>query len=312
MDETIVTADATEPTQTEVVNQTQPDLAQLFEPQAEPTEAESPDLEATEQVEEEYEETDEVPESEEEEDVLSQLDEETEEEVKPLDKGKQKMLRQISKLTARAKNAEEELARVKAERQQRAVESNDVDGIDTLEALEKYKQTAIRAKQFAMKNLNKEYVEHNGEEYDSDRINEVFRQADEALTVTIPEREKHIQMKANIEATLPNHFPWMQDDESPIRKLYARGKKMPELSAIHRMPNAEMIFGYLAEGVLAVQHKAQLAQKARAPKKANPPKAVAPSTAPRPTKRKDRSAILGNGNVDIQTFSQFLDTKEEN
>ena len=65
-------------------------------------EAESPDLEATEQVEEEYEETEEVPESEEEEDVLSQSDEETEE-GKTVDKGKQKMLRQISKLTARAK-----------------------------------------------------------------------------------------------------------------------------------------------------------------------------------------------------------------
>ena len=87
---------------------------------------------------------------------------------------------------------------------------------------------------------------------------------------------------------------------------------MPELQAIHGMPNAEMIFGYLAEGVLAVEHKAQLAQKARAPKKAKPPKAVSPSTAPRPAKRKDRSAILGKGNIDIQTFSQFLDTKEEN
>ena len=312
MDETIVTADATEPTQTEVENQTQPDLAQLFEPQAEPTEAESPDLEATEEVEEEYEETEEVPESEEEEDVLSQSDEETEEEVKPLDKGKQKMLRQISKLTARAKNAEEELARVKSERQRQAVESNDLQSIDTLEALEQYKQTALRAKQFAMKNLGKEYVEHNGEEYDSERISAVFQQADEALTVSIPEREKHIQMKANIEANLPNHFPWMQDEDSPIQKLYTRGKAMPELQAIHGMANAEMIFGYLAEGVLAVEHKAQLARKAKAPKKAKPPKAVAPSTAPRPTKRKDRSAILGKGNIDIQTFSQFLDTKEEN
>jgi hypothetical protein len=309
MDETIETADATEPTQTEVVNQTQPDLAQLFEPQAEQTD--SPDLEATEQVEEEYEEADEITESEEEEDVLSQSEEETEEEVKPLDKGKQKMLRQISKLTARAKNAEEELARVKTERQEQAVQSNDLAGIDTLEGLEQYKQTAIRAKQFAMKNLGKEYVEHNGEEYDSDRINEVFQQADEALTVSIPEREKHIQMKANIEASLPNHFPWMQDEESKIHQLYARGKKMPELQAIHSMANAEMIFGYLAEGVLAVDNKAHLAQKAKAPKKAKPPKAVAPTTAPRPTKRKDRSSILGNGNVDIQTFSQFLDTEEK-
>ena len=312
MDETIVTADATEPTQTEVVNQTQPDLAQLFEPQAEETETEATDLEATEEVEEEYEESEEVPESEEEEDVLLQSEEETEEEVKPLDKGKQKMLRQISKLTARAKNAEEELARVKTERQKQAVQSSDLNNIDTFEALDEYKQMALNAKQFAMKNLGKEYVEHNGEEYDSDRINEVFQQADEALTVTIPEREKHIQMKANIEASLPNHFPWMQDEESKIHQLYARGKKMPELQAIHSMANAEMIFGYLAEGVLAVDNKAKLAKKAKAPTKAKPPKAVAPSTAPRPTKRKDRSSILGKGNVDIQTFSQFLDTKEEN
>ena len=158
MDETIVTADATEPTQTEVENQTQPDLAQLFEPQAEETEAESTDLEATEEVEEEYEETEEVPESEEEEDVLSQSEEETEEEVKPLDKGKQKMLRQISKLTARAKNAEEELARVKTERQKQAVQSSDLNNIDTFEALDEYKQMALNAKQFAMKNLGKEYA----------------------------------------------------------------------------------------------------------------------------------------------------------
>lgn len=311
MDDTIETADATEPTQTEVENQTQPDLAQLFEPQAEQTETDPTDLEATEEVEEEYAEEEEVTDSYEEEDVLSQSDEETEE-VKPLDKGKQKMLRQISKLTARAKNAEEELARVKAERQKQAVDSNDLAGIDTLEGLEEYKQTAIRAKQFAMKNLGKDYVEHNGEEYDSERISAVFQQADEALTVAIPEREKHIQMKANIEANLPNHFPWMQDEDSPIQQLYMRGKAMPELQAIHGMANAEMIFGYLAEGVLAVEHKAQLAKKARRPKKAKPPRAVAPSTAPRPSKPKDRSAMLGKGNIDIQTFSQFLDTKEEN
>ena len=311
MDDTIETADATEPTQTEVENQTQPDLAQLFEPKAEQTETDSTDLEATEEVEEEYAEEEEVTDSYEEEDVLSQSDEETEE-VKPLDKGKQKMLRQISKLTARAKNAEEELVRVKAERQKQAVESNDLAGIDTLEGLEEYKQTAIRAKQFAMKNLGKDYVEHNGEEYDSERISAVFQQADEALTVAIPEREKHIQMKANIEANLPNHFPWMQDEDSPIQQLYTRGKAMPELQAIHAMANAEMIFGYLAEGVLAVEHKAQLAKKARRPKKAKPPRAVAPSTAPRPSKPKDRSAMLGKGNIDIQTFSQFLDNKEEN
>tara|TARA_Y100001972_G_scaffold127507_1_gene184506 strand:+ start:1187 stop:2122 length:936 start_codon:yes stop_codon:yes gene_type:complete len=311
MDDTIETADATEPTQTEVENQTQPDLAQLFEPKSEQTETDSTDLEATEEVEEEYAEEEEVTDSYEEEDVLSQSDEETEE-VKPLDKGKQKMLRQISKLTARAKNAEEELVRVKAERQKQAVESNDLAGIDTLEGLEEYKQTAIRAKQFAVKNLGKDYVEHNGEEYDSERISAVFQQADEALTVAIPKREKHILMKANIEANLPNHFPWMQDEDSPIQQLYTRGKAMPELQAIHGMANAEMIFGYLAEGVLAVEHKAQLAKKAKRPKKAKPPRAVAPSTAPRPSKPKDRSAMLGKGNIDIQTFSQFLDNKEEN
>jgi len=311
MDETIVTADATEPTQTEVVNQTQPDLAQLFEPQAEPTETESENLEATEEVEEEYEDTEEVPDSDEEEDVLSQSEEETEEDVKPLDKGKQKMLRQISKLTARAKNAEEELVRVKAERQEQAIQSNQLSEIDTLEGLEKFKDTAIRAKQFAMKHLGKDYVEYEGEEYDADRINEVFRQADEALTIQIPERQKHIEMKTRVDASLPSYFPWMGDDESKLNEVYTKGKNMPELKLIHQMPNAEMIFGYLTEGLLAVEHRASLAKKAKAPKKAKPPKAVAPTTAPRPAKRKDRSSILGNGNVDIQTFSQFLDTEEK-
>ena len=114
--------------------------------------------------------------------------------------------------------------------------------------------------------------EYDGEEYDADRINAVFQKADEALTVTIPEREKHIQMKANIEASLPNHFPWMQDEESKIHQLYAKRQKNAGTQTIHSMANAEMIFGYLAEGVLAVENKAKLAKKRKHQRKPNHPK----------------------------------------
>jgi len=310
MDDTIETADATEPTQTEVVKETQADLAQMFEPSSEQPEPTEQEPEVTEEVF-----------IEEEEDVLLQSDEdEADEEMEAEDEGPKqpeskavkKLLKQVSRLTAQYKGTKEELESLKGERQEQAVANNDLDGINDLEALEKYKATAVKAKQFAMQNLGKEYVEHNGEEYDSDRINALFQEADEALTVKIPERKKFIETRRNIKEQLPSYFPWLKDDESPIKDLYERGKGLPELKVIHGMANAEMIFGYLAEGVLAVEHKAQLAKKAKAPKKAQPPKAMAPNTAPRATKKKDRTSILGNGNIDIQTFSQFLDNKEEN
>ena len=304
MEENQELATVTEPTESETENTTQNGLAQMFEQ----------DLTSTEEPEETS--VEEEPE-EAEEDVLSQSVEEEPDEGdgdEKVPKSVQKLLRQVNQLTARAKSAEEQLQQLHQQKMASG-KSGDMalNEIHNMEDLEKYKQTATKARKFAMANLGKDFVEHNGEEYDADKISNLLQEADEALTSHIPDREKHIKERANVAQTLPNLFPWMGTADNPVTQVYNYGRQLPELSAIHSMSHGDLVFGLMAEGYSAMMAKQNAMQKAKpkATKKPEPPKSVSPSSAPPKQNSKDSNQILGDGNISLSTFSQFLDSKEE-
>ncbi len=297
------TATATEPTESDAENITQLGLSQIFEGQT--NEAESTEEESL---------TEETPETEDEE-VLSQLEEEeTESEAEEqVPKSVQKLVKQVGKLTARAKDAEEKL---EALQQQKMASGNEgtqiLSDIHTPDDLEKYKETAMRARKFAMANIGKDYVEHNGEEFDSEKISSLLEEADEALTKHIPEREKHIYQKAQIQQSMPDHFDWLNDEDHKVNEFFHIARGMPEINKIHTLPQGDFLFGLLAEGWNAIQSKANARKKAPTVAKAKPkpPSNISNNTAP-PTQTKKKSDILGNGNVDFKTFSKFLETNKE-
>jgi hypothetical protein len=298
------TATATEPTESDAENITQLGLSQIFEGQTD--EAESTEEESL---------TEETPETEDEE-VLSQLEEEeteSEGEEEQVPKSVQKLVKQVGKLTARAKDAEE---RLEALQQQKMASGNEgtqiLSDIHTPDDLEKYKETAMRARKFAMANIGKDYVEHNGEEFDSEKISSLLEEADEALTKHIPEREKHIYQKAQIQQSMPAHFDWLNNEEHKVNEFFHIARGMPEIKKIHTLPQGDFLFGLLAEGWNAIQSKANAMKKAPAQGKAKPkpPSNVSNNSAP-PTQTRKKSDILGNGNVDFKTFSKFLETEKE-
>lgn len=299
------TAVVTEPeSETEEFN-----LTQMFEQGEEPQNEES-----TEDESEEYEE-----ESEEDETVLSQSNEDEDEEEeessdKEVPKPVQKLLRQVNKLTARAKSAEEQLQILQSQKMAEGQGTQLLSDVHSMEDLQKYKDTAMKAKKFGLKNINKDYVEHNGEEYDSERIANLLEEADEALTVHIPAREKHIQQRAVTRQQMPQFFNWFGEDEHPVKQVYDYGVNLPELKQIHAMPNAELVFGLMAEGYASVQARSQAMQKAKpksVKKKAEPLKSVSGTSAPPKRQRTKSEKILGNGNVSLHTFSQFLESQNE-
>ena len=303
MTDTTDTATATEPTESDAENLTQLGLTQIFEGQT--NEAESTDEESL---------TEETPETEEEE-VLSQLDEEEAEsqEEEQVPKSVQKLVKQVGKLTARAKDAEEKLEALQQQKMASGDQGTQVlSDIHTPEDLEKYKETAMRARKFAMANIGKDYVEHNGEEFDQEQIANLLEEADEALTKHIPDREKHIVQKAQIHASMPAHFDWLNKEDNQINEYFHIGRGLPELKKLHTLPQGDFLFGLLAEGWNAIQTKANAMKKApaQAKPKPKPPSHVANNTAP-PTQAKKRKDLLGEGNVDFKTFSNFLNTEKE-
>ena len=301
MTDTTDTATATEPTESDAENITQLGLSQMFGQSD--NEAESTA-------------TDESPVTEEEE-VLSQFDnEETDsnEEEEQVPKSVQKLVKQVGKLTARAKDAEEKLEAL----QQKKLASGDtgpqqLEDINNYEELEEYKKTAMRARKFAMSNIGKDYVEHNGEEYDSEKIASLLEEADEALQTHIPAREQHMIQKAQVEQSMPAHFDWLGNEDSQLHEFFEIGRGLPELKKLHTMPQGEFLFGLLAEGWNAIQSKANALKKASPSKekKPEPPSPVGNNSAPPKQTKKDRNQLLGDGNINIKSFSNFLNTENK-
>ena len=176
--------------------------------------------------------TEEVEESEEPESVLSQsnddiLEDETSSED-DMPKSVKKLLKQVDRLTARAKSSEEANAKLleKIESLQQQPVQNDSEGIDqeiskihSISDLEKLKKEALTAKKWAMSNLGKDYVTEGDREYSDDEIRDIFVRSDEYLTELIPEREKFLKAKMESGSRAKQSFAFLSHEDSTEYKL---------------------------------------------------------------------------------------------
>ena len=142
--------------------------------------------------------------------VLSQSEQseetETEEDEEPAEgeqpKAVSKLLRQVGKLTARAKGAEESVDALKAEiqalktqPQQETKEQGQpaLEDIQSMGDLEKLRKEAMSAKRWALQHVGKDFVEVDGKEYEDQDIRNILTEAEDFLTEKIPQRANFLQ-----------------------------------------------------------------------------------------------------------------------
>ena len=263
-----------------------------------------------------------------EEDVLSQSiseeEEDTEEETEQEDeeieeeseeeppKAVGKLLKQVNKLTARAKSAEENADALKAEIEslksnsqpnEQATGQPELENVQNFEDLKKLQKEAQAAKKFALQNIGKDYVEVDGKEYSDDDIRNILTQADEYLTEKIPARQNYLQEKAQWQQDTIATHPWLnQDDESAeARKELFGGLKSQYGYILENLPNGDFVAATLVRGIEAIKSD----QKAKtAPKK----KAIKPK-APPPTDGGNASPPVENANTRKQKQKEGIKRK---
>jgi hypothetical protein len=301
------------------------DLAASFVDQVEQDQKASDDEAKAEQTE-----SSKQAEASEEEDVLSQSisekEEDTEEETEQEDeeieeeeseeeppKAVGKLLKQVNKLTARAKSAEENADALKAEIEslksnsqpsEQATGQPELENVQNFEDLKKLQKEAQAAKKFALQNIGKDYVEANGKEYSDDDIRNILTQADEYLTEKIPARQNYLKEKAQWQQDTIATHPWInQDDESAeARKELFGGLKSQYGHVLENLPNGDFIAATLVRGIEAIKSD----QKAKtAPKK----KAVAKPKTPPPTDGGNASPPIENANIRKQKQKEAIKRK---
>ena len=252
--------------------------------------------------------------------TVEDAEEESEEETSDQPKGLQKALKQINRLTARAKGAEEEVATLKAQveslKSQPAKEAEpdtkpNLSKVQNVAELEKIRKEAQAAKMWALQNLGREYVEVNGQEYDDDQIRNILTEAEEFLSEKIPQRANFLQQKQSYIQDTINTFPWSAKGEGPEWELLQQIRDGDQYKdVLDGLPNGDYIAAMLVEGVQSVkarQAKAKPKTKAKTPPVTDPADAVAPPQEKKEVRqKKKREAILGKGNVSVDQFAQYL------
>ena len=132
-------------------------------------------------------------------------------------KGLQKALKQINRLTARAKGAEEEVAALKE--QIETIKSNPgepeesaspaLNEINTLKDLEALRKEAQAARTWALKNIRKDYVSEGDKEHTGDDVSNILEQAENYLNELIPQRAHYLQEKQQWAEDTKNVFPYI-------------------------------------------------------------------------------------------------------
>lgn len=259
------------------------------------------------QSNDEEEETEESEESEESEDS-----EESEEPKTP--KSVQKLVKQIGKLTSRAKTAEEnfasiqnELKSLKDNKSEEKAHSPGVNEVETFEELETLRKEAINAKKWARKYEGESFVEENGVEYTAEQIKEIRNNSEDCLDELIPARQKFLQERDSSNAQATQSFAFLQDQGSEGFKLLQSINENPRFKTLKDLPNELYLKGLLVEGVLSVNSR-NTAPKKSVKKTAKPIPPVEPfsEVSPPVKKVKNKSKILGNGNVTEDQLIAFL------
>jgi len=302
------------------------DLANSFiERVEESPEPDTPESEAVEPAEAEEGEADVLLQSnkseEEEEETESEAEVEETEAEPP--KGVGKLLKQVSRLTSRAKSAEEkveamgaEIANLKAQPNEQKAEpqgSPVLEEVANFDDLEKVRKEAIAAKKWAVQHLGKEFVEEGEKEYTGDEIREIFAAADEYLTEKIPERAGFLKAKAESDARSREVFDFWDDPEDEANQLYQQVLADPRYAALNALPNRDFVMGLIVEGFRSVNEKAESKGKKPAKKKPakTPPATLEESVAPPPKAKDERQNkrvkdAIAAGNISADQFADLL------
>jgi len=264
--------------------------------------------------------TEEESEEESEEEVVEEEEEAEEAEAEP-PKAVGKLLKQVNKLTARAKSAEENAEALRAEIEalkanpQNAAEPTKpaLEEVNTFEELESLRKEALAAKRWSLQHIGKDYVEVDGREYSDDDIRRILTQAEDYLTEKIPERAQHLQSQAQwAQDTLATH-PWIKESEGfESRKEIFDQIKSQYSKLLKSLPNGDFVAATLTRGVEAIQAENAKATKAPAKKKAKapPPSQIGDSSPPVQTAATratvEKSKILERKRLSESDLAAFL------
>jgi hypothetical protein len=244
-------------------------------------------------------------------------EEEEADEAQP--KGLSKALKQINRLTARAKGAEEEVKALKEQIQSIKSDPSQetdsqakpaLDKINTLEDLEALRKEALSAKKWAFDHIGKDYVEIDGKEFEDSQIRSILKESEEYLTEKIPERARYLQEKQAWQQDTAKLFPYIAEGDGEDYEQFVQIRQSPNYKAIlDSLPNGDFVAGVMTKGMKALQ--AEQAKKPKAKVKTPPPIDTGDTVAPpveskEVRQRKQKEKILGTGNVSVSQFAQFL------
>jgi hypothetical protein len=233
-------------------------------------------------------------------DVLSQLteseeseEEETEAEeeestdelgdAEPQSKAVGKLLKQVNRLTARAKAGDElvdtlksEIASLKSSPQKSSQPA--LEEVHDFQSLETLRKEALAAKRWSLQHIGKDYVEVDGKEYADEDIRNILTQAEDYLTEKIPERAQYLQSKSQWQQDTINTHPWISDkvdtDIAEERRSVLGQIKSQYADILKSLPNGDFVAATLVRGVEAIkQDQAAKTAKLKAKRiaKAPPP-----------------------------------------
>ena len=235
-----------------------------------------------------------------------------------------KLLRQINKLTARAKGAEETAESLQAQIEslktnpQKQSESSQpaLEEVQDFQSLETLRKEALAAKRWSLQHIGKDYVEVDGKEYADEDIRNILTQAEDYLTEKIPERAQYLQSKSQWQQDTINAHPWISDkvdtDQAEERRSVLGQIKSQYADILKSLPNGDFVAATLVRGVEAI--KSDQAAKTAKPKAKRiakaPPPTMGDSSPPVQTsatrKTANKQAILERKNLSVNDLAAFL------
>lgn len=267
--------------------------------------------------------TEDSEESEEETEEIAGEEESESEEAEP-PKAVGKLLKQVNKLTARAKSAEETAEALQAQIEslktnpQKQSESSQpaLEEVQDFQSLETLRKEAIAAKKWALQHIGKDYVESGGKEYADEDIRNILTQAEDYLTEKIPERAQYLQSAAQWQQDTINTHPWISDkvdtDIAEERRAVLGQIKSQYADILKSLPNGDFIAATLVRGVEAIKSdQAAKTAKPKAKKVAKaPPTTMGDSSPPVQTSASRQTAnkqkILERKNLSVNDLAAFL------
>ena len=235
-----------------------------------------------------------------------------------------KLLRQINKLTARAKGAEETAESLQAQieslktspQKQSEPSQPTLEEVQDFKALETLRKEAVAAKKWALQNIGRDYVESGGKEYSDDDVRNILTQAEDYLSEKIPERAQYLQASQQWQQDTINTHPWISDkvdtDIAEERRSVLGQIKSQYSDILKSLPNGDFVAATLVRGVEAIkQDQAAKSAKPKAKRVAKaPPTSMGDSSPPVQTsanrKTANKQKILERKVISENDLAAFL------